>query len=74
MASSVQEKLRDCSNFGLWLDKAIEILNSPENIHAGTKVLERKSQLERTKMRMKETAKRVIKTPKAALKRVSPKR
>ena len=74
MASTVQEKLNDCSNFGQWLDKAIEILHSPENVQARAKAVERKVQLERTKRRMKETAKKVINSPKAALQRGGPRR
>lgn len=74
MASSVQEKLQNCNIFGEWLDKAIAILQSPENIQAGAKVIERKAALERSELRMKETAKRVINSPKALLYRVTPKR
>ena len=74
MASSVQEKLKDCTDFGQWLDKAIEILHSPENVQAGARAVERKVQLERSMRRMKEISKKVINSPKAVLHKGGPKR
>ena len=74
MASAVQEKLQDCSIFGQWLDKAIEILKSPENIQAGVKEVERKASLERSMLRIKESAKKVMNSPIVVLHRGGPKR
>ena len=74
MASAVQEKLQDCSIIGQWLDKAIEILKSPENIQAGVKEVERKSSLERSMLRIKESAKKVMNSPIVVLHRGGPKR
>ena len=60
MASAVQEKLQDCSIFGQWLDKAIEILQSKDNINMATKVVERKAMMERSMSAMKMVTKKII--------------
>ncbi len=54
MASTVQEQLRDCQNFGQWLEKAIEILHSHGNVQICAKELERKAILEHSRKMMKE--------------------
>ena len=60
MASSVQEKLQDCNIFGEWLDKAIEILQSPQNIQAGAKVVERKAMMVRSMTTIKMVTQKII--------------
>ena len=60
MASAIQEKLQDCSIFGQWLDKAIEILQSQENIDVATKVVERKAMMERSVSAMKMVTQKII--------------
>ena len=74
MASTVQERLHDCHNFGQWLDRAIEILHSPENIHTGSMILERKAIQEQSKIRIKKTAERMVNSSKTLLSSRSPKR
>ena len=55
-ASSLNEVLKGCQNFGQWLDKAVGILLSPENVSHAVKAIELK-QMER---RIREMPRRVV--------------
>ena len=55
-ASSLNEELKGCQNFGQWLDKAVGILLSPENVSLAAKTTEHK-QMER---RIKEMPRRAV--------------
>ena len=63
-ASSLKERLGSCSNFGQWLDKAVEILLSPENIGQTAKAIERK----KFKQRIMEVPKMAVNYTKKSLK------
>lgn len=68
-ANDIWEKLGKCKNFGEWIDKAIEILLSPENIIAASETLERKALLERSRSRRKELVRMITEGPASALKK-----
>ena len=55
-ASSLNEVLKGCQNFGQWLDRAVGILLSPENVSHAVKAIELK-QMER---RIREMPRRVV--------------
>ena len=74
VASSVNGELGRCRNFGEWIDKAIEILLSPDNIRTASETLERKALLVRSRSRMKEMARRIMETPANVLKKGAIKR
>lgn len=57
-ASSLNEELKGCQNFGQWLDRAIRILLSSENVSHAAKAIEHK-QMER---RIKEMPRRAVMT------------
>ena len=69
VANDICEKLGKCRNFGEWIDKAVEILLSPENIRSASETLERKAMLERSRSRRKELARKIMEAPASALKK-----
>ncbi len=63
VASAIEGTLGESRNFGEWLDKAIGILLSPENIRVAADTLEKKARLVRSRSRMKDLAKKILESP-----------